>query len=151
MTWTIDLPPQPLLNANQRLHHHRKAEVTRRLRGDAGWLARRAGVPALERAVVLAYVHPSHRGRIDPPNWHPSVKAAVDGLVDAGVIPDDDHARLVGPYLFRADATGRRGDVRLRLVVSEAVWRCGCGHEAVEHVLGCARPGCGCAGYRGPA
>ena len=32
----------------------------------------------------------AHLERSDPSNWTPTTKACVDGLVDAGVWPDDD-------------------------------------------------------------
>ncbi|MFD5428255.1 hypothetical protein [Streptomyces sp. NPDC127084] len=92
----VALPPRLLLlNSNQRLHHHRRAEVTRVLRR-AAWAASR-GVPHLEGAHIVGVLHPSDRQRRDPANWYPSFKACVDGLVDQGVLDDDDHTRLLGP------------------------------------------------------
>jgi len=40
---------------------------------------------------------PDSGHRRDPANWYPSFKACVDGLVDAGVLNDDDHAHVIGP------------------------------------------------------
>ncbi|MXM62187.1 hypothetical protein GR925_01650 [Streptomyces sp. HUCO-GS316] len=92
----VALPPRlTLLNANERLHHHRRAEITRVLRR-AAWAASR-GVPHLERVHIIGVLHPNDRQRRDPANWYPSFKACVDGLVDQGVLDDDDHARVVGP------------------------------------------------------
>jgi crossover junction endodeoxyribonuclease RusA len=96
-TWRIDMPCGPLLTSNQRLHHQAKARLTRQLRGEAKLLALAAKIPALERVHVYAYVIPPDRRKRDPANWYPSVKAAIDGLTDAGVIPDDDAAHLLGP------------------------------------------------------
>ena len=92
----VALPPRlTLLNANQRLHHHKRAEITRVLRR-AAWAASRA-VPPLERVHIIGVLHPEDRQRRDPANWYPSFKACVDGLVDQGVLADDDHTRVVGP------------------------------------------------------
>lgn len=92
----VALPPRLLLlNSNQRLHHHRRADITRVLRR-AAWAASRE-LPALERAHIIGVLHPQDRQRRDPANWYPSFKACVDGLVDQGVLEDDDHTRVVGP------------------------------------------------------
>ncbi|TXC98985.1 hypothetical protein [Streptomyces sp. ISID311] len=92
----VAMPPRLLLlNSNQRLHHHRRAEITKVLRR-AAWAASR-GVPHLERAHIIGVLHPEDRQRRDPANWYPSFKACVDGLVDQGVLDDDDHTRVVGP------------------------------------------------------
>ncbi|MGK5529336.1 hypothetical protein [Streptomyces sp. URMC 129] len=108
-SYRITLPAGlPLLNANQRLHHKPKARITRALRDAA--FATVSENPALmaalaaakpnalfERAHILGVLHPPTRRRADPANWYPSFKAAVDGLVDAGLLDDDDHTRVLGP------------------------------------------------------
>lgn len=98
----------PLLSANGREHWRPKAAATRTIRDTAhlaakGNLAlRRAmlaarGGPVMERAHVLAVLHPTDRRRRDPANVYPAVKAALDGIVDAGVLADDDSTRVIGP------------------------------------------------------
>jgi crossover junction endodeoxyribonuclease RusA len=96
-SWRIDLPCGPLLTSNQRLHHQAKARMTRHLRVEAKLLTLAAKIPRLERVHVYAYVIPPDRRKRDPANWYPSVKAAIDGITDAGVIPDDDAEHLLGP------------------------------------------------------
>ncbi|WP_405889444.1 hypothetical protein OG427_02715 [Streptomyces sp. NBC_00133] len=92
----VAMPPQlTLLNANQRPHHYQRAEITKVLRR-AGWAASR-GIPHLERAHIIGVLHPNDRQRRDPANWYPSFKACIDGLVDQGVLDDDDHTRVIGP------------------------------------------------------
>ncbi|MFB7828871.1 hypothetical protein [Streptomyces hydrogenans] len=92
----VALPPRlTLLNANERPHHHRRAEITRVLRRAAAVASRH--VPHLERAHLIGVLHPPTRGRRDPANWYPSFKAVTDGLVDQGVLDDDDHTRVLGP------------------------------------------------------
>jgi crossover junction endodeoxyribonuclease RusA len=107
--FTIKLPPGlKLLNANQRPHRAVKAKLTAKIRGAAmaacsedtqmrAALVAAGEQPVMQRAYVLGVLHPPSRRRADPANWYPSFKAAVDGLVDAGVLEDDDHTRLVGP------------------------------------------------------
>ncbi|MGW6498575.1 hypothetical protein [Nonomuraea angiospora] len=96
--WTIELPTgMDLLNANQRLHWRIRSARTRLIRGEAAWQARKAGIPQLARAHIVGEYRPPDRRRRDVANLYPSWKAAIDGLVDAAVLEDDDDTRLVGP------------------------------------------------------
>jgi len=107
--FTLALPPGlKLLNSNQRPHHRVRADITRALRAAAmnacsenptmrDALITAGSGPLLQRAYILGVLHPPSRRRADPANWYPSFKAAVDGVIDAGVLEDDDHTRLVGP------------------------------------------------------
>ncbi|WEB41532.1 hypothetical protein MOV08_21165 [Streptomyces yunnanensis] len=104
-THTVELPPgMTLLNSNHRVHHYRRARIVKALRNAAKEAA--AGLPALDGCGpvrIIAVLHPHDRRRRDPANWYPSVKAAVDGLVDAGVLTDDDHTRVIGPDMRLGD------------------------------------------------
>ena len=115
-TWVIELPSGlELLNANDRDGHWaRRKRVTEALRAAAGWLARKQQVPPMRRAHVLAVYEPPDRRRRDPANLYPSVKACVDGLVDAGVLPDDDATHLDGPDM-RLGPTHPRGRIVLHI------------------------------------
>ncbi|MBB6172253.1 crossover junction endodeoxyribonuclease RusA [Nocardiopsis mwathae] len=147
--WEIELPAGlPLLNSNQRLHHHPRARATRRLRHEAMIASLAARVPYLGEAFVLGYVHPAANRRFDSANFYPSFKAAVDGaLVDAGVVPDDDHLHVSGPHMYPAHKIPG-GQLRLIVMASR---RCRCGHDETEHIGEdgrCVRPGCGCLYHR---
>lgn len=108
-SFTITLPlGLKLLNANQRVHHRVRAELTSAIRGatmaqcseEPGMraaLVSAGDAPVLQHAYILGILHPGSRRRLDPANFYPSFKAAVDGLVDAGVLEDDDHTRVIGP------------------------------------------------------
>lgn len=90
-----------LLNANEirRWHWTRIRPLARYWRTLAWARARNAwGRKApLDRARVVVTYHWTDRRRRDPHNWSPTSKALVDGLVDAGLLPDDDLSRLDGP------------------------------------------------------
>lgn len=89
-TWTLVLPySRPPLSANQRLHWAQKARITRQIRRDAFLLAKAAKIPACERIIVRMEYLPRDKRRRDPSNLMPTQKAVVDGLIDAGVVPDD--------------------------------------------------------------
>lgn len=141
-TFTITLPPGlPLLNANERVYHYKRAKVTAELRGAAQEAcsedpAMRAALaaanpgPVMHRAHIVGILHPARAGRRDPANWYPSFKACVDGLVDAGVLEDDDHTRVVGPDM-RLGPVVKKGQLvlRVREILTEAEW------DAAQHLL----------------
>lgn len=92
---TLALPPGlPLLNANQRLHwavKNRRAQDLKR----AAWAASKNGkVLSTDKASITVEYQPPDRRRRDADNLAPTGKACIDGLVLAGVIPDDDHTHV---------------------------------------------------------
>lgn len=126
-TFTLTLPAGlPLLNANQRPHHRVRAKLTAAIRAAAmnacsedpvmraALAAVPAGEPLLRNAWILGVLHPDSRRRCDPANWYPSFKAAVDGIVEAGVLDDDDHTRVLGPDM-RLGPVVRGGRISLHI------------------------------------
>lgn len=87
----IELPPgTALLSANGRENWHARAAVTKNLRETARVLARNAHVPPLGRVKVRVWYYPPDRRRRDTSNLFPSLKACLDGIVDAHIITDDE-------------------------------------------------------------
>jgi crossover junction endodeoxyribonuclease RusA len=82
----VDKPP---LTANQRLHWAEKARRTRKVRESVCWRARQQMMTPQSYVIVQLHFRPNDKRRRDPANLVPTQKPAVDGLVDAGVIPDD--------------------------------------------------------------
>lgn len=99
----IVVPAGEWLTANGRLHWAQRARRTRRTRARAAYAARAARIPPMARARITVHVHGRTRVRTDPANSYPTVKAVVDGLVDAGVLPDDDASHLDGPDMRLGD------------------------------------------------
>lgn len=100
--WTVAVPDPGAgwISANDRTHWAVRSRQVQAWRHMARWKARQAGLPRhLARVHVLAVIRPAHRRRRDVGNLAPTVKAIVDGLVDYGLIRDDDDAHLVGPDL----------------------------------------------------
>lgn len=89
----------PALSANHRLHWAEHNRRTQEWREAAGWTAKAKGIPHLRRARIDVEWIPANRRRRDPSNAQPAVKGCVDGIVDAGVLDDDDSTRLDGPIL----------------------------------------------------
>lgn len=94
-TYRLDLPwPRPPLNHNQRLHWRPKADRTAEIREAVAWLARAARIPTLDRITVQLHYATGRRGTFDPMNFTATSKPAIDGLVDAGVVIDDNQAHV---------------------------------------------------------
>ena len=89
--------PYGLLSVNTRHHWSVNREVARTWRRLAVAAARLQGIPTMRRAHIVVTFHKATNRRYDPGNLAPVSKAIVDGLVDAGVFPDDSHEYVVGP------------------------------------------------------
>ncbi len=85
--------PAPPLTENQRLHWALKNRITRDVRLAGRLLTRRMG-PQSRIEVTLVWIVPDHRRR-DEDNVVPTLKALCDGIVDAGIVPDDTPAYMV--------------------------------------------------------
>lgn len=86
---TVETPwSRPPLTANQRLHWRKKADLTREVRQWAGVLFRSVQFDTLPVIVQLDWYVPDKRRR-DVDNTVATLKPLCDGLVDAGVVPDD--------------------------------------------------------------
>ena len=98
---TFTVPDGMWLTSNGRYHWADRARRTRRLRTLGHWEGKRSRVPTLGRARITAHITFRTGGRADPANAYPTIKALIDGLVDAGLLPDDDASRLEGPDMRR--------------------------------------------------
>lgn len=85
----LQLPFTAPLSLNDRMHHWTRARLTKEWRDAAHVLARAAKIPPCERVRVTLIYTPRDRRRRDPLNLVLSLKACEDGIVDAGVVPDD--------------------------------------------------------------
>jgi len=105
-------PFGPWLNSNDRLHRHQEAKITKAWREAAAQAAQ--GIGPLNTPVrITAHIWKPRGGRYDPGNLYPTAKACVDGLVDAGLLTDDDHTRLIGPDMRH----GGQGNPQLILII----------------------------------
>lgn len=107
-TATLTIPaPAAWISMNQRLHWAKKAELTRTWRLAAAVAARKAELPkGLPHVHITATVTKPSRRAFDVHNLLPSLKAAIDGLVDYGLIEDDSTKYLTGPDMRVNPETG---------------------------------------------
>lgn len=118
-TITFTIPNHWWLSSNQRIHWAVKAKCSRLLRQAARYktveLRDRYAVPVR----ITAHIGYATNGRADPANAHPTVKALVDGLVDAGVFIDDSHEHVIGPDYRRDDTKAPKGFHTVRFEIEE--------------------------------
>jgi crossover junction endodeoxyribonuclease RusA len=90
-TWILELPfSKPLnLNEHRRQHWAKKRADIAQWREGTFWLAKAAGIPPCDRVTIQLKYVPADNRRRDPLNLVAGLKPCEDGLVDAGVIPDD--------------------------------------------------------------
>lgn len=88
---TVPYARPPMLANDQRRWHFRKvAAVKREVADTVCWVARCALLRSLQPSVVTIIWFASDKRRRDPDSLGPFAKAALDGLVGAGVWPDDN-------------------------------------------------------------
>jgi crossover junction endodeoxyribonuclease RusA len=108
---------KPLSANGSRGSHWTHAALVRSLRHEAILRTRIAGIPACERVAIELHYAPKDRRRRDPFNLVPTLKPIEDGIVDAGVIPDDTPDYSVPTVPVIDPPTGKPG--RVYVIVRE--------------------------------
>jgi crossover junction endodeoxyribonuclease RusA len=107
--WTIELPDAPYVTPNARVHWSRRASSAAVWRQAAKVSVMAAKVPACGRVEVSLTMFAKDRVRRDEDNLVSGVlKHVIDGIVDAGVVPDDapEYVRALMPTIV--PPTGKR-------------------------------------------
>lgn len=120
-TLTIHVTRHLWITANQRLHWSTRARRTRMLRAYAASEARVHGLAGrrLGPCAVIAVIGYPAATRADPANAAPTVKAIVDGLVDARVWDDDDHLHIPSVAFTRNPQKAPKGTHTVTLIIQE--------------------------------
>jgi len=102
------------------MHFHKQAELVKQWRQYAHFAAVNARLrDRLDRVAITVETHLKGRRSQDIGANFPAVKAAIDGLVDAHVIPDDTPEFLVS-LTFLAPVFGAAAD-EVTLIITEVV------------------------------
>lgn len=116
--WTLfyDVRPDFTLNKERGVHHMKRAKIVKEWRDAYCELAQNEMIPHLQMVEITAQPYVlDNRYRQDVGACFPVVKAAIDGIVDAGVLIDDN-AKIVVKLTFLAPLTGKDG---LALTINE--------------------------------
>jgi hypothetical protein len=110
--------PCDWINANDRTHWTRRKFLTGNWRQASGYAARAARIrPFAGQVDITIRIHKARAGgRWDPHNLMPTGKAAIDGLVDAGVMPDDSRKFLRVTSIEAGETKSRNA---ITLVITE--------------------------------
>lgn len=112
--WRIDLPLTKPLSLNDRTHWRARAAANKSLRRATMLLARSKQLPHCAQISVELHWVPNTARRRDTDNPTPTVKPCVDGLVDAGVVDDDDAAHVAHlPVVIHPPVKARHGSLYL--------------------------------------
>lgn len=104
------------VNEERRWHWRQRADAQRQVREAAALLAAKVGAQLTPVTIEVTPLLPRGR-RQDAGNCVTVAKPAIDGLVDAGVIPDDS-GRYLSAVTFRApEPCERAADEGLRLTI----------------------------------
>ena len=108
--------PRPPITSNQRLHWAHKAKLTRNVRDQTRLLADR--IPELRKCRVTLTWFVNTKTRRDADNIVPTLKAMCDGLVDAGVVPDDtpDQMDKLMPVIFYHKYAEPHMELRIEMI-----------------------------------
>lgn len=104
--WQLDYET-PLLSINRErtMHWAPRAAYIAQVRGDFKLLALAEKIPHLARCRIVAQPWQKRGPLADHGNHYPTIKAALDGLVDARVVPNDTpdlvHLELRAPKKWK--------------------------------------------------
>lgn len=122
-TLTIIWPLADLIamNHERRMHYQRRAKLVRNIRAEVAAAA--ADIePFTGRVKVAARFQWADKRRRDTSNLFPTLKAAVDGLTDAGVLPNGDDDRHVADTAIGVELPPNpalKGYARMVLTIEE--------------------------------
>lgn len=113
--------PCDWINSNQRLHRMQTAKLTAAWR-QAGMDAAKDVPPCTDHVRILAHIWKPRRGRYDAGNLYPTAKAAIDGIVSAGVLVDDSNEYVTGPDMRHGGIGPARLVIEIVPVTGAVAW-----------------------------
>lgn len=102
--------PRKWISANERTAWHLRARKTRQWRDMTAWTFRGSTLRFPGGAHVFCELRFAGVRVRDPANWAPTAKAVLDGLVDAGIFPDDSSQYVIGPDMRLGEPVPKPAD-----------------------------------------
>ena len=115
-TITFTVPNGYWLSSNARLDWHVKARRVKYLR-EYAYLVGHGVQRFTEPVRIVAWVGYASNTKADPINASETGKPLIDGLVSAGVFPDDSHEWVTGPDYRRDPDKAPKGHHTVRLEI----------------------------------
>jgi len=91
-------------------NQYTRASLVKSWRESFAWLAKKAHIPSMDKCIITCMPHLNDRRAQDTGACFPAAKAAIDGLVDAGVLPDDGPEHVVELRFFRPELKSPLGN-----------------------------------------
>lgn len=108
------LPGLNEIIAAAKSHYAKYSTEKKEYTEEVAWLAKKAKLPRYEKSYLVITWHEPNSRR-DPDNVMAGQKFILDGLVQAGVIPDDSQKYILGIYhRFMVDRKNPRIEVEIR-------------------------------------
>lgn len=116
--WSLEDHVRPwTMNSERTWHWTKRAKRTKDTRERFGWLALEAKVPKLNYVSIdIVPLTKTTKSVADVAACYPAAKAAIDGLVDAGIIPDDSGQYIKSITFWSPQILNYEG---LRLVIQQ--------------------------------
>jgi crossover junction endodeoxyribonuclease RusA len=115
--WTLEDDERPwTMNSERSWHWSKRAMRTKSTREKFYWLSKIEQVPKLEYiSVDVVPLYKTKGPHADTGAHFPTAKAAIDGIVDAGVIPDDSGKHIQKITFWSPTQNGKDG---MRVVIT---------------------------------
>tara|TARA_R110002020_G_scaffold246713_1_gene460579 strand:+ start:2279 stop:2686 length:408 start_codon:yes stop_codon:yes gene_type:complete len=116
--WTIDDNEKPFtMNKERTWHYYTRAQHVKAVRERFAWLALSEKIPKLEYVCIdIVPLVTNIKQTADPAAHYPTAKAAIDGLVDANILDDDNDKHIESITFWKSVKWKHDG---LRLVITE--------------------------------
>ena len=115
-SWVLEDYERPwTANAERSWHYHKRATMVREARERWAWIILSEQIPRLSRVRITATpLQKSRRSQADVAACYPTVKAAIDALVDVGVLTGDTPAQVT-QITFKAPQVAELDGLRLMI------------------------------------
>lgn len=115
----VNVQRDHLVHSNRNADRWRRTKLKELVAQQVGWRAK--GLNPVPRATIWVGVIKGNRNAYDPSNLTDSMKPVVDQLKRSGIIVDDSHRYVEGPWMLHLGHDRRLRDV-VEFVVCIAPW-----------------------------
>lgn len=116
--FTIDLPADLVISSNRQALIWKRKKLKDHCAQTIPYLARK--LDPMGKATIHVGVTKRTNGRYDPVNLSDTAKPMVDVLVGMGLLDEDDHRHVMGPWMYHRGTDKRlHGAIRFTLIFTK--------------------------------